>query len=72
MVAFSDIRYFSKMAVFKDFGGCFKIPATGTIFGPETKFFFYLSDRYRYFWGPSLFGLSPKFFGPYDVNSNLW
>ena len=33
---FSDIHDFSKIVVFMDFGGHFKIPATGTILGPET------------------------------------
>ena len=33
---FSDIRDFLMIAVFMDFGGNFEIPATGTIFGPET------------------------------------
>ena len=33
---FSDIRDFSKIAVFMDFGCHFKIPAMGTIFRSET------------------------------------
>ena len=33
---FSDIRDFSKIVVFMDFGDHFKLPVTGTIFGPKT------------------------------------
>ena len=35
-VEFSDIRDFSNIADFMVFGGRFKIPAMGPIFGPET------------------------------------
>ena len=33
---FSEIHEFSKEAIFKDFGGLFKIHATGTTLGAET------------------------------------
>ena len=33
---FCDIHDFSNIVVFMDFGGHFKIPVAGTIFGPET------------------------------------
>ena len=33
---FFDIQDFSNIVIFMDFGGHFKIPVAGTIFGPET------------------------------------
>ena len=67
LAAFSDIHDFSKIDIFKDLGGHFEIPATVTILGPKTYFFFHLPDRYPYFWGPSFFGSSL----PMMRNSNL-
>ena len=36
LVDFSEIRNFSKLAVFKDISGCFEIRVTGTILGAGT------------------------------------
>ena len=70
LVDFYEIRKFSKIAVFKDFGGHFEICVRSTILVSGPNFFVCLKDTHIFGFNHCL-GHYPIFWGPTLRNSNL-